>query len=121
MTRSLPPQAASIFSENNKLYLRLQADKGYTTELAFDMTPVGLEALARVLRQRETEAIMNTPNAIARPSMPIQHVINSWQSSTPDAATKLARAKAKADEVRFKAKTTAQKLAELDALLDATF
>jgi len=39
----------------------------------------------------------------------------------PDAATKLARAKAKADEQRYKSKSTADKLAELDALLDATF
>jgi hypothetical protein len=64
---------------------------------------------------------MERPKAIATPSMPIQYVVNAWQTSSPDAATKLARAKAKADEQRYKSKSTADKLAELDALLDATF
>ena len=121
MSRSLPAQSATIYSQDNTLYLRLDADKGYTTELAFDVTPKGLEALARVLRQREHEALMERPKAIATPSMPIQYVVNAWQTSSPDAATKLARAKAKADEQRYKSKSTADKLAELDALLDATF
>ena len=121
MSRSLPNHAATIYSEGNTLYLRLDADKGYTTELAFEATPKGLEALARLLRQREHAALMERPKAIATPSMPIQYVVNAWQTSSPDAATKLARAKAKADEQRYKSKSTEQKLAELDALLDATF
>ena len=121
MSRSIPNHAATIFSEGNTIYLRLDADKGYTTELAFEATPKGLEALARLLRQREHAALMERPKAIATPSMPIQYVINAWQTSSPDAATKLARAKAKADEQRYKSKSTADKLAELDALLDATF
>ena len=121
MSRSLPNNAATIYSEGNTIYLRLDADKGYTTELAFEATPKGLEALARLLRQREHAALMERPKAIATPSMPIQYVVNAWQTSSPDAATKLARAKAKADEQRYKSKSTEQKLAELDALLDATF
>jgi len=121
MSRSLPTHAATIYSQDNTLYLRLDADKGYTTELAFDVSPKGLEALARVLRQRENAAILARPNAIATPSMPIQYVVNAWQTSSPDAATKLARAKTKADEQRYKSKSTSEKLAELDELLDATF
>ena len=121
MSRSIPAHSATIFSQDNTIYLRLDADKGYTTELAFEATPKGLEALARVLRQRENQSALARPKAIATPSMPIQYVVNAWQTSSPDAATKLARAKAKADEQRYKLKTTEQKLAELDELLDATF
>ena len=121
MSRSIPAHSATIFSQDNTIYLRLDADKGYTTELAFEATPKGLEALARLLRQREHAALMERPKAIATPSIPIQYVVNAWQTSSPDAATKLARAKAKADEQRYTLKTTEQKLAELDELLDATF
>ena len=116
----IPAHASTIYTSGNTIHLCQTAAKGYTSELTFPATPEGAEALLRLLRQREVYAYTH-PAAIAQPSMPIQHVIDSWQSSTPDAATKLARAKAKADEQRFKRKTKQEQLNELDELLDLTF
>jgi len=78
----IPAHASTIYTSGNTIHLCQTAAKGYTSELTFPATPEGAEALLRLLRQREVYAYTH-PAAIAQPSMPIQHVIDSWQSSTP--------------------------------------
>jgi hypothetical protein len=75
----VPPAhaAASIYSEGDFIYVQLRASKGYTTELSFPATPGSMAALLRLLRQREI-AGATAPQAIAFPSMPIQHVVDAW-------------------------------------------
>lgn len=122
MSRPAPSHAASaIFTSGDTIHLQLPATKGYTSELTFPLTPDGLAALARVLRDREIAAMHERPSAIATPSMPIQYVVNSWLTSTPDAATKLARAKSQADARRFASKTKQEQLTELSELFDQTY
>jgi len=78
MSRTPPAHAAaSIYSEGDFIYVQLRASKGYTTELSFPSTPGGMAALLRLLRQREI-AGATAPQAIAFPSMPIQHVVDTW-------------------------------------------
>jgi hypothetical protein len=116
----IPAHASTVYTSGDKIHLHLPAPKGYTSELTFPATTEGAEALLRLLRQREVYSYTH-PVAIAQPSMPIQYVVDAWQRSTPDAATKLQRAKQRADAERFKHKSKEDQLAELDALLDLTF
>jgi hypothetical protein len=116
----IPDHASTVYTSGDKIHLHLPAPKGYTSELTFPATAEGAEALLRLLRQREVYSYTH-PVAIAQPSMPIQYVVDAWQKSTPDAATKLQKAKARADAERFKHKSKQEQLDELDALLDLTF
>jgi len=78
MSRTPPAHSASaIYSEGDYIFLQLRASKGYTTELSFPATPGGMAALLRLLREREMLGA-TAPQAIAMPSMPVQHVIDSW-------------------------------------------
>ena len=88
MSRTPPAHAAaSIYSEGDFVFVQLRATKGYTTELSFPATPGGMAALLRLLRQREM-AGATAPQHIASPTMPIQHVVDSWLKSAPKAAPK---------------------------------
>lgn len=93
MPRTAPSHSASaIYSEGDTIYIQLPATKGYTTELSFPATPNGLAALLRLLRQREMTCA-NTPQHIASPSMPIQHVVNNWIKEGPKGPGKKAESK----------------------------
>lgn len=116
----IPSHASTVYTSGDKIHLCQTAAKGYSSELTFPATPEGAEALLRLLRQREVYSYTH-PVAIAQPSMPIQYVVDAWQRSTPDAATKLERAKHRADAERFKHKTKEAQFAELDELFDLTF
>ena len=116
----IPDHASTVYTSGDKIHLHLPAPKGYTSELTFPLSVEGAESLLRVLRQSEVYSYTH-PVAIAQPSMPIQYVVDAWQKSTPDAATKLERAKQRADAERFKHKSKQEQLDELDALLDLTF
>lgn len=116
MSRVAPLHAATaIYSEGDFIYVQLRATKGYTQELSFPATQGGMAALLRVLREREM-ALATQPHRIAGPTMPIQHVVDSWITSTPSAADKLARAKDRAERVRFAAKPLKEKLDDLSKL-----
>lgn len=117
MSRTPPSHAASaIYSEGDFIYLQLRATKGYTTELSFPATAGGMAALLRLLRQREMD-LATSPQAIAAPSMPIQHVINAWVRD-PSSESKAARAKERADKERFARKSLNEKLEELSELFN---
>ncbi len=118
MSRAAPFHAATaIYSEGDFIYVQLRATKGYTQELSFPATAGGMAALLRLLRQREI-ALATAPQAIATPSMPIQHVIDAWVRD-PSAESKAVRAKERADKERFAAKPFNQKLEELSELFDS--
>lgn len=117
MSRTAPFHAATaIYSEGDFIYLQLRATKGYTQELSFPATPGGMAALLRVLREREM-AGATARHAIAGPTMPIQHVVDSW-SRDPDAAGKAERARERANKERFAAKPVKEQLTEISALFD---
>jgi hypothetical protein len=110
MSRTAPFHAATaIYSEGDFIYLQLRATKGYTQELSFPATSGGMAALMRVLREREM-ALATQPHKIAGPSMPIQHVVNSWMRD-PNIESKAAAAKARA-------KSPKEQMNDLAALFD---
>lgn len=140
MSRTAPFHAATaIYSEGDFIYLQLRASKGYTMELSFPATPGGMAALFRLLREREM-ALAASPQRIAEPTMPIQHVINEWSHATggrtytaKERAAKALAAQARkdakfarkeraaleqADRARFRAKPRKEQLAELSRMFD---
>jgi hypothetical protein len=117
MSRTPPDHAAAaIYSEGDFIYLQLHATKGYTQELSFPATPRGMAALLRLLRQREM-ALATAPQKIAAPTMPIQHVIDTWVKD-PSIESKALRAKELADKERFARKPLKQKLEDLTELFN---
>lgn len=117
MSRTAPYHAATaVYSEGDFVFLQLRASKGYTTELSFPATPGGMAALLRVLREREMAGAAS-PQRIAAPTMPIQHVIDGW-SRDPQAEAKAFKARERADRERFRTKPREQQLAELSAMFD---
>lgn len=140
MSRTAPYHAATaVYSEGDFVFLQLRASKGYTTELSFPATPGGMASLLRVLREREMAGAAS-PQRIAAPTMPIQHVIDGWsrlpedriyKSREREAAALIAKARKdadferkqrnateRADRERFRTKPREQQLAELSAMFD---
>jgi hypothetical protein len=117
MSRVAPFHAATaIYSEGDFIYLHLRATKGYTQELSFPATPGGMAALMRVLREREM-AGATQPHRIAGPTMPIQHVVNSW-ARDPNAEAKAERARERAERERFARKPLTEKLKDMEELFN---
>jgi hypothetical protein len=75
-----------------------------------------MAALMRVLREREM-AGATQPHRIAGPTMPIQHVVNSW-ARDPNAEAKAERARERAEKERFARKPLTEKLKDMEELFN---
>lgn len=115
MSREAPRHATSaVYSQGDYVYVQLVADKGYTQELSFPATTLGMAALLRLLRAREI-APASQSHYFAGPTMPIQHVVDSW-ASDPNAESKARKAREQNERERFARKPRKEQMAELAEL-----